>query len=103
MRQGNTNTTWPLIIFHACGDLTTVVAALSDHGILLSPTIGILLYVAGVLPMLALGAYGLFLLCPRQEPQATPTEPLAEIVERIGTADDRDGGRSWALDRDPRA
>lgn len=72
-----TNTIWPLIIFHACYDLTTDItlfnprtnAPATSNSLLAPMTVAIALIIPGFI----LACYGLFLLRPRR--------PLAKQVE----------------------
>lgn len=73
-----TNTIWPLVVIHACGDLTTVIVTLTGRGITLAPTIGISLYAGGIVQMLVLAVYGLFLLRGQHDVRA----PAVEVLSR---------------------
>ena len=72
-----TNTIWPLIVLHACNDLSIAVGTLTGKGISIAPTVGLWLSGGGIVLMLILGAYGLLLLrdgqtqrrCNRRLPQ----------------------------------
>lgn len=65
-----TNTIWPLIVFHACNDLSIDINTLNGGGITLAPTVGIGLFASSLLLMLVLGGYGLYLLRGRHSAPA---------------------------------
>jgi hypothetical protein len=77
-----TNTIWPLIIFHACYDLTTditlfngkTVVATTGSSFFSPVTVAIFLVIPGFL----LACYGLFLLRPRQQ----PAQELKTLTQR---------------------